>query len=405
MIKITGKHTEATVMTHNLEESCRDQIQEMVDNPTFGNHIVVMPDAHGGMAAVIGFTSPVTKEIIPNIVGVDIGCGVIATEIWPDQTGNLDYPEIDRVIRRHVPLGMSVHNRQIDSLSECFNFSAASEQANQLIDYYCYHFDWHFDHVELNLAYIEELFKRAVVDFTRAECAIGTLGGGNHFIEIGQSVEDEEKMYLTVHSGSRGPGKKVADYFQKIAMEQPHSAQFHRDFAYLTGDEAIQYLIAMTVMQKFAMINRDAIVELICTTCGFETGCSIESVHNYINPADGIVRKGAISSYKDELMLIPFNMKDGMLICEGTSNKEWNCSAPHGAGRIMGRNQAKKALDLTAFQQQMCGVYSTCINFETLDEAPGAYKPWQEIAEAITPTAKVVDRVMPKYNLKASEGR
>jgi len=232
------------------------------------------------------------------------------------------------------------------------------------------------------------------------DCSIGTLGGGNHFIEIGEN--DKKWQYVTVHTGSRNFGNRVADYFQKKAEKMEYNKVYNRDLAFLKGEDAMEYYVAMNFVQKFAQMNRKTI--LYCINKAIEVPLDdstfVESIHNHIDFHDMILRKGAISSYKDKQMVIPFNMRDGIALCEGKSNPDWNYSAPHGAGRVLSRNKAKKLIDPESFKKQMVGIYSTSVGLDTLDEAPDAYKPMQIILDAIEPTATVVDMIKPILNIK-----
>lgn len=401
---IKGKHTTAEVTIDAVEQDCISQLYTIVNHPAFTHKIVVMPDCHSGKGSVIGFTMPATSKIVPNVIGVDIGCGIVATRIESDK--DFDFEKIDTTIRNNVPLG----------------FSACEKKRVDI--------DTEFPGRE---KYWRELCKKIGTEEGKVERAIGTLGGGNHFIEIGEDTQ--EVYWLTIHTGSRNFGLKIAQHYQNIAIEsikKSHKYEFKKivdeivartathdreqeiqkardqfgigashELAWLEGDDANEYITAMYFAQEYAALNRKTIVKTICEKCGFTPIDTIESIHNYIDPHDNIIRKGAIRSYKGERMIIPFNMRDGILICEGKSNPEWNYSAPHGAGRVMSRSNAKKTLALDRFKNQMKGVYSTSISQDTLDESPDAYKHAEFIELAIEPTATIIDRIKPIYSLKA----
>ena len=410
MFTIKGKYTNAQIMIDNIEPDCLGQIVLMVNNEAFTKPISIMPDTHSGKGSVIGFTMEMGDKIIPNIVGVDIGCGMLSCDVglFGEQV-NYNPTILDRQIRERVPFGFNVHKDKVSSY---------------LIGY----------------TDIRDLCKRIGMDADYAMNSIGTLGGGNHFIEIGKS-EKTGNLWVTVHTGSRNLGKKVCEYWQKVAVERiseskgetfeqgmsrikatfPKSewnkrlsmlkAEINSRKPVITGLESLEgedregYLKDMIVCQQFAKMNRYAIMKEILGCMGVKTARkTIETVHNYINFADNIIRKGAISSYEGIEMIIPLNPRDGILLCMGKSNPDWNYSAPHGAGRVLSRSKAKEMVDLEAFKETMKGVFSTSVGKETLDESPFAYKDSKMIEEAIQPTADIVDRIVPLHNLKDSEG-
>lgn len=387
-----------------IDQEAIDQIDRLLEQPAFANcKVRIMPDVHAGAGCVIGFTADLGDKVIPNIVGVDIGCGMRVVAL-----GNIDidFEKLDQVIRTHIPSGKNVR----DSRAMYFPL---------LRDLHCI---------------------RDLKDTRRIERSIGTLGGGNHFIEIDQD-EDGHK-YLIIHTGSRNLGKQVAERYQNLAWDlmqgkddlfkmqeeliahykaegrkqeiQSAIKQLHRDFkthvpdipkdlAYLTGKYRDQYLNDMRICQEYAVSNRACIAEIICRQMEWKSISQFETIHNYIDHKSNIVRKGAVSARKGELLLIPMNMRDGSLICVGKGNADWNWSAPHGAGRLMSRTKAKETLSMSNFSYEMRDVYTTSVSESTLDEAPMAYKPMEDILPHLEPTVEVISHIKPVYNFKASE--
>lgn len=394
------------IFTDNIEQEAIDQINTLMEQPAFSNcKVRIMPDVHAGAGCVIGFTADLGDKVIPNIVGVDIGCGMLTVELG---CIDIDYEKLDRVIRENVPSGFNVHEgRKI--------------RYNRLQDLKCY---------------------RELKDTRRLERSIGTLGGGNHFIEIDEGSDG--KKYLVIHTGSRNLGKQVADYYQRLAVElmqgkdellakqefliseykacgrkneiQQAIAELRRNFkakridipkdlCYLTGKYRDDYLHDMHICQGFAIVNRWLIAHTICFEMGFGLSdllYSFETVHNYIDDSN-MIRKGAISAKLGEKVLIPINMRDGCIIGVGKGNEDWNYSAPHGAGRIMSRNKARETLSMDAFKESMNGIYTTSVCESTIDESPMAYKPMDEIIENIKDTVDISEIIKPVYNFKASE--
>ena len=434
MFEIKGKYTTAKVMADQLEESCVAQITSFINHPAFTNPVSIMPDAHTGKGSCIGFTMKMTDKVIPQIIGVDIGCSVMAINI-----GNklpLSEELIDHKIRQRVPMGINVHDRGVIHMKNNFPWKdvqtlahkftlAYSEKFNKVINPPIYNMDW-----------FEKKCKSIGADLGRMINSIGTLGGGNHFIEIGKDLNDD--YWITIHTGSRNFGKRICEYWQSKAekrikkdfQEQKQkeidgAKQTYSDkelfnkikeikskynftidingLEFLEDEDASGYLFDMIFTQIYAEVNRKYIAESIIDILGVPAIDKIETVHNFIDFRDFIIRKGAIRSYIGERMIIPFNMRDGLLICEGRSNSEWNCSAPHGAGRVLSRSQAKKQIDLVEFKNQMQGIYSTSVGLGTLDESPNAYKDSKIIEEAVKPTAVILNRVIPVINIKAIE--
>ena len=407
MKTITGTYSSAIVYTDIIEETAEEQIKLLCDQPFVkGSRIRIMPDVHAGKGCVIGFTADLGDMVIPNIVGVDIGCGMYTVELGKI---GIDFEKLDEAIRKNIPSGMKVHEGRIVRFPE-------------LMELKCY---------------------RELKDTKRLERSIGTLGGGNHFIEI--DSDDEGNKYLVIHTGSRNLGTQVAEHYQSLAYElmcgkdklfrqqneliarykaegrrseiqaaikelrssfQAHECLTPRELCYLTGEYREMYLHDMRICQEFASLNRVTIAGLILSAAfGMElSDCQrFETIHNYIDHESNIVRKGAVSAKKGEKLLIPINMRDGSLICIGKGNTEWNCSAPHGAGRMLSRNAAKEKFTLDEFQNSMEGIYSTSIHLSTIDECPMAYKSMEDIVDNITPTAEIVSIIKPVYNFKAGD--
>ena len=397
------------IFTENIEPEALNQIYTLVKQPAFADcKVRIMPDVHAGAGCVIGFTADLGDKVIPNIVGVDIGCGMLTVEL-----GNIeiDLAQIDTIIRKYVPSGRNVHEGR----------NVRFEELQQLR---CF---------------------RELKDTKRLERSIGTLGGGNHFIEI--DTDSEGVKYLIIHSGSRNLGKQVAEYYQKLAVEimsgkdelyamqekliaeykaqgrkaeiQKAIAELHRKFhpnslgipkelCYLTGKYREDYLHDMKICQHFAAINRyeiaNAIVgNLFGADIAYWSLPMFETIHNYIEFGSNMVRKGAISAKVGEKLLIPINMRDGCIIGVGKGNEDWNCSAPHGAGRIMSRSKAKELVSLEEFEDSMKGIFTTSVGQSTIDEAPMVYKPMDEIIQNIADTVDILKIVKPIYNFKASE--
>lgn len=396
------------IFTENIEPEALNQIYTLVKQPAFSDcKIRIMPDVHAGTGCVIGFTADLGEKVIPNIVGVDIGCGMLCVSLG--QT-DIDFEKLDNVIRSYVPSGRDVHEGRIIRFDELQGLK-------------CY---------------------RELRDTKRLERSIGTLGGGNHFIEV--DIAEDGYKYLVIHTGSRNLGKQVADYYQNLAFElmsgrdklyeeqdrlikeykaagrkseiQSAIAELHRNFkavnpkipkdlCYLEGKYREDYLHDMRICQKFAYINRVMIAKIICNHMGWGVDTDMpdyfECIHNYIDHDSNIVRKGAISAKLGEKVLIPINMRDGCILGIGKGNEDWNYSAPHGAGRIMSRSKAKERISLEEYQKTMDGIFTTSVNTSTIDESPMAYKKMDEIIGNIKDTVEIVDIIRPIYNFKANE--
>ena len=393
------------IFTENIEPEALNQIYTLINQPAFSNcKIRIMPDVHAGAGCVIGFTADLGDKVIPNIVGVDIGCGMLTTNL-----GNIDinFGKLDDVIRRCVPSGKNVHE-------------AENPIVNDIIDkLYCKN----------------ELKNK---EWLKKSC--GTLGGGNHFIEV--DTDSNGNKYLVIHSGSRNIGKQVAEIYQQMAIDdisgksnfkeesekliaeykkngkereisnaikelkqsyKKDGPKIPKDLSYLVGEHREMYLHDMKLCQEFADTNRKTMRNIICIHMGWKIEETFQTIHNYIEHDTNIVRKGAISARKGEKLLIPINMRDGCIIGIGKGNIDWNQSAPHGAGRIMSRSKAKEEIRIEEFEKSMQGIYTTSVNQSTIDESPMAYKSMDEIVENIKDTVEIKKIVKPVYNFKASE--
>ncbi|MFW6365674.1 MAG: RtcB family protein [Spirochaetota bacterium] len=389
-MQINGMYANAVVHTDSIEEGARRQIEDLCNQPMARDaHIRIMPDVHAGAGCVIGYTARMTDRTVPNLIGVDIGCGVASWRIGKRDTSVASFKRLDEVIRRTVPSGRKVHRSFMEEDAEhVYNRMRADKP-----------FGWF-------LKRITDVCRRTGQNEEYVLRSVGTLGGGNHFIELDQ---DEEKVqWLTIHSGSRNFGLRVAQYHQKIARNQSRgeNAGTVTGLEYLEGKKRDEYHEDMRIAQTYAALNRRVMgYVLLHNRYGMEYAEPVESVHNYISFSDGIVRKGAISAHKGETVIIPLSMGDGIIIGRGRGNPEWNCSAPHGAGRRMSRTQAKKSIPLPDFERIMKErmVYSSTVNGRTLDEAPQAYKQPDVVLARISETVEILYRMMPVYNFKAAD--
>ncbi len=363
MISIKNKlGIETLVFAKTFEQEAYDQVKRLCNHDAYAREkIRVMPDVHAGKGCTIGTTMTISDKVTPNLVGVDIGCGMLTIRL---EEKDVDFPELDAVIRAKIPSGFDIHKHQ----QRDFDFS----------DIRC----------------------RKSVDLSRAALSIGSLGGGNHFIEAGRAKNSGD-MYLVIHSGSRKLGTDVCEYYQKKAVQSSGKQAGERDLAYLTGGDFDDYMNDMAIIQDYARVNRETMAAIIIKEMGLREVDRFQTIHNYIDFKRMILRKGAVSAEENEVLLIPVNMRDGSLLCRGRGNEEWNYSAPHGAGRLMSRTRAKKSIRLEEFRETMKGVYTTSVGNRTLDEAPQAYKSIEEIRAAITDTADIVDVIRPLYNFKA----
>ena len=368
MIELKGAYNTAKVFTDAAEPSAIAQIEHLLNQEFIaGSKIRVMPDTHAGMGCTIGATMTITDKIVPNLVGVDIGCGM-ETVLLKDK--RVELLQLDKAIHQHIPAGFAIR--------------PAPHHMGELID-------------------LTALRCAGHVNIDRAELSIGTLGGGNHFIEL--DADSDGQLYLVVHSGSRNLGKQVCEFYQNAAADSLGRTGKGADrvLAYLEGPLLEDYIHDMGIIQRYADLNRKAIVKELEKHVKFKISEQFTTVHNYIDLDLMILRKGAISAQKGERMLIPMNMRDGSLICLGKGNEDWNYSAPHGAGRLMSRSEAKKSITLTQYEKSMNGIFSSTVNRSTLDEAPQAYKPMDEIIANIGDTAEIIETIKPLYNFKAAE--
>ena len=429
MLELKGKYNkDCKIFTTDIENEAIGLIQSILDQPVSNDvKIRIMPDVHAGKSIVIGFTMPLTDLINPQICGVDIGCGMLSARF--SDKYKLDLEKIDNKIRENLPMGFNIHE------SNMFN-SIPFGDVQRVADIFTVKFNEKFKTTYKSPTYNENWLMNKLkdigMDVNTFFKSIGTLGGGNHFIEVGVSDLSGD-YWVTIHSGSRNFGLKIADYWTNVAKGKVlvASDEYNKELEniilntepkklipikikelkdkykmgvskeYLSGDNLIGYLYDMIFAQYYAVWNRQVMLDIIKDSMGVkEFDEIISTVHNYIDFNDFIIRKGAISSYEGQKMVIPFNMRDGLLICEGKSNNDWNYSAPHGAGRIMSRSEAKKKVDLSKFKTTMKDVYSTSITKDTLDESPFAYKNSELIEELIQPTAIILERVKPILNIK-----
>lgn len=397
MIIIEGKHNTATVFTDSVEQAALTQIVNMCNQQAFaGSRVRIMPDVHAGKGCTIGTTMTITDKVVPNLVGVDIGCGVLVCELGKV---NIDLPMLDNVIRTHIPSGFNIRTIPHPSTTH-LRLSALR----------CY-------------SHLKDIIDRAIL-------SVGTLGGGNHFIELDK--DDDGNTYLLIHSGSRHLGVAVANYYQREAyrrvskrederkaiierckaegrvcdiadeLSKLKGARVPEEFAYCEGELFDDYIHDMCIVQEYADTNRKAMAEEILEAIGCVSVGGFTTVHNYIDTDVMILRKGAVSAKEGERLIIPMNMRDGAVVCVGKDNEEWNCSAPHGAGRLMSRAKAKATVTLDEFTGSMSGIYTTSVNSRTIDESPMAYKPMDEILAYIGETVTVERIIKPIYNFKAS---
>ncbi|MBQ1390938.1 MAG: RtcB family protein [Firmicutes bacterium] len=400
MIEIKGNVNTAVCYAAVVEEEAIEQIRRMCDYElTAGSRIRIMPDVHAGKGCTIGTTMTVHDKACPNVVGVDIGCGMYTVALGK---GDVDFARVDAAAH-YIPSGMNVW----EARGERFDLTALN----------CY---------------------RSLKDTRRLERSLGTLGGGNHFIEIEEAADGGK--YLVIHSGSRNLGKQVAEYYQKLAVqlakgkeeyfakrdeiirtykEQGRKSEIQAaikalsweareslvpdDLAWLSGDYLADYLHDVEICQHFARRSRERMAEILAERAGLQPGEAFHTIHNYIDTDEMILRKGAIAAHAGEKVLIPINMRDGSVLAIGKGNPEWNNSAPHGAGRLMSRSAAKQTLSMEEYRETMKGIYTTSVNEHTLDEAPMAYKRLADIIDVIRDSVDVIDVMKPVYNFKASD--
>lgn len=398
MIELRGKYGEAKVYTDVVDNESISQVINLLNQPYVeGSRVRMMPDIHAGAGCTIGTTMTIQDKICPNLVGVDIGCGMETIRI---KEKHIELQSLDKLIRNEIPSGFAIRNKP--------------HRYNEQID-------------------LDSLYCAKHIKLDRARLSVGTLGGGNHFIEANK--DDDGNIYIVVHSGSRHLGLEIANYYQEAGYKALTSfnkaeidaviAQLKSDgrqseiqkvlrgmkkhtsipkpLAYVEGELLDQYLHDMKIAQEFAMYNRKAMIDVIVKGLGLHITEQFTTIHNYIDVENKILRKGAVSAQDGEVLLIPINMRDGSLVCVGKGNEDWNCSAPHGAGRLMSRSAAKETFTVSEFKKQMEGIYTTSVSRSTLDECPMAYKRIEDIVDNISPTVDIKAIIKPIYNFKAGE--
>lgn len=402
MKKVEGKYNQAIVYTDAIEDIAIEQIKTLCDQAfTAESKIRIMPDVHAGAGCTIGTTMTIKDKIVPNLVGVDIGCGMETIRI---KDKHIELQKLDKLIYDKIPSG--------------YNIRKSTHKYNDEID-------------------LSELRCKqdAKINIDRAVKSLGTLGGGNHFIEANK--DEEGRIYLVVHSGSRHLGLEVAGFYQEEAykslngcskedvnqlieslkqegrdkdiqsevkkLKEQVNTDIPKVLAYVSGELLDNYIHDMKIVQRFAMLNRKAMMDELIRGMKFKVEEEFTTIHNYIDTEAMILRKGAVSAQLGEKLLIPINMRDGSLICIGKGNEDWNYSAPHGAGRIMSRKAAMNSFTVSEFKNEMKDIYTTSVNAKTLDECPMAYKDMEDIVNNITDTAEIVNVIKPIYNFKAGD--
>lgn len=399
MLEIKGKVNTAICYAKVIEDEAIEQIRRMCNYPmTEGSRIRIMPDVHAGKGCTIGTTMTIIDKAVPNVVGVDIGCGMYTVRLAERE---IDLEKLDEAAH-FIPSGMNVWEGR--------------QERFDLTELRCY---------------------RALKDAKRLERSLGTLGGGNHFIEVDQAADGTK--YLVIHSGSRNLGKQVAEYYQRLAVDlnkgkeeyfarrddliaeykaagrrteiqqalkelhwSSHEATIPEDLCFVYGQYLEDYLFDVEICQRFARRNREKMAEILLSRSGLTAVDAFHTIHNYIDTEEMILRKGAIAAHKGERVLIPINMRDGSVLAVGKGNPEWNFSAPHGAGRIMSRTAARANLDMEEYRREMAGVYTTTVNEATIDEAPMAYKSLEDIIGVISESVDIIEVLKPIYNFKAN---
>ncbi|WP_294471808.1 RtcB family protein [uncultured Ruminococcus sp.] len=400
MFELNGKYGTAKVFTDICDETAIAQIIELMNQPMAeGQRVRIMPDVHAGAGCTVGTTMTITDKAVPNLVGVDISCGMETVRL---KEKHIEVQQLDKLIYREIPSGFNIRKKP-------HRFNAKVD----LTELYC------FDHIDHN----------------KAIYSLGSLGGGNHFIEADKGSDGG--IYIVIHSGSRHLGLEVAKYYQEEAYKRLNGSSktdideliarlkaegkekqiqqeittlkntkrtdVPKQLAYTEGELFEQYIHDMKIVQQFATLNRQAMMDEIIRGMGLHITDRFTTLHNYIDTDSMILRKGAVSAKAGEVLLIPINMRDGSLICTGKGNPDWNCSAPHGAGRLLSRSAARAQLTLTEFKCEMKGIYSTSVNSGTLDESPMAYKNMEDIVNNIGDTCTVEEVIKPIYNFKAGE--
>ncbi len=384
--------TDLEIYAKTIEAEAQEQVYRMAKSEAYnGCTIRIMPDCHAGKGCTVGAVIKIKDRVVPNTVGVDIGCGMLVCAL-----GNvgIDLEKLDKVINEKIPYGFASHGRPVRNYEPLAILRCGKS-----------------------------------IDFGNAYRQIGSLGGGNHFIEV--NVDDEGNKYLVIHSGSRHLGVEVCKHYQDLAYRNLNEVgamkkalierlkaegrereiesewkkfqkpKCDKELAYLEGQDMQDYLHDMAIVQGYASVNRLTMADIILKNMGLRALDKFETIHNYVDIRNGIVRKGAVKADTGETLIIPINMRDGSLICQGKGNKDWLCSAPHGAGRLLSRSEAKRVLAMEDFKTSMEGIYTTSVCKNTIDEAPMVYKPMEEIIECIEPTVDIVNIIKPIYNFKA----
>ena len=366
---IDGTYGSAKVYTEVVEETALDQIKVLCDQEFIeGSCIRVMPDVHAGAGCTIGTTMTIKDKVVPNMVGVDIGCGMEMIQV---KNKHIELEKLDKLIYEKIPSGFQVR----DTL--------------------------HKYNEEIDLTQLRCL-KQGKIHLQRAQRSLGTLGGGNHFIEVNK--DEENKLYVVVHSGSRHLGVEVASYYQDEAYQRLYdmgNREIIKNLAYIQGELFEDYMYDMKLVQQFALLNRKAMMDEMIRGMKWKVVEEVSTIHNYIDTEAMILRKGAVSAKEGEILLIPINMRDGSLLCKGKGNPEWNYSAPHGAGRLMSRKEAKSTFTVSQFKKEMKDIYTTSVNQNTLDECPMAYKTMEDIIDNVSDTVTIQKVIRPIYNFKA----
>lgn len=399
MLELNGKYNTAKVFTDVIDNESISQIINLLNQSYIqGSTIRMMPDVHAGAGCTIGTTMTIKDKVCPNLVGVDISCGMHTVKL---KEKHIELQKLDKLIRSEVPSGFSIRNTP----------HRFTEKVN-----------------------LEDLYCAKFINMNRAIHSIGTLGGGNHFIEANK--DDDGNIYIVVHSGSRHLGVEIANYYQNAGYEalttynkneiqniinqlkkegrnseiqstisnlKTKHTTIPKPLAYVEGDLFEQYIHDIKIAELFAEYNRKAIIDVIVKGMGLHIAEQFTTVHNYIDTDNMILRKGAVSAKQGEILLVPMNMRDGSLLCVGKGNADWNYSAPHGAGRLMSRSQAKETFTVSEYKKEMSGIYTTSVNSSTLDECPMAYKRMEDIVDNISPTVEIQSVIKPIYNFKAGE--
>jgi len=400
MLELNGKYASCKVFTEVIDQSAISQLINLLNQPMAqGQSIRIMPDVHAGAGCTIGTTMTITDKAVPNLVGVDIGCGM---EVIRVKESHIELQKLDKLIYEKIPSG--------------FNVRKTAHRYNNEID-------------------LTELYCYGQINHDRAVLSLGSLGGGNHFIEANKG--EDGSIYIVIHSGSRHLGVETASYYQNEAyrrlngsskkdidelvarlkaegkeksiqseitkLKNTKHTDVPKELAYCEDELFEQYIHDMKIVQQFAMLNRKAMMDEIIKGMKLHVVEQFTTIHNYIDTENMILRKGAVSAQAGEKLLIPINMRDGSLICIGKGNPDWNCSAPHGAGRLMSRAAAKESFTVSEFKKQMNGIYTTSVSSATLDECPMAYKTMEDIVNNIGDTVEIVKTIKPIYNFKAGE--